>query len=138
MRHLFEWVSYTIIRYYCTTWKLCKHEWKLRMYIVNIVIIWHEKDHENSCDFPRVSLEIYALFIWSRNIYKRYISNIYCICRNFTYILESHNTANVYMELQVLYREIRLQGFLIYRDLSCVILLVIVRVILYKIHRDCT
>ena len=46
-------------------------------------------------------------------------------------------TAKVYRELQVLYREIRLQGFLIYRDLSCVILLVTVRVILYKIYRDC-
>ena len=61
------------------------------MEIKNVYLIWHEKDHENSCDFPRVSLEMYALFIWSRNIYKRYISNLYCICRNFTYILESHN-----------------------------------------------
>ena len=31
--------------------------------IVNIVIIWPEKDHENSCDFPRLSLEMYALFV---------------------------------------------------------------------------
>ena len=42
-------------------------------------------------------------------------------------------TANVYRELQVLYREIRLQWSHIFRDLSCVILLVIVRVILYII-----
>ena len=51
--------------------------------------------------------------------------------------LRSTYTVNVYRELQVFYREIRLQGSHIYRDLSCVILLVIVRVILYKIHRDC-
>ena len=43
------------------------------------------------------------------------------------------HTANVYRELQVLYREIGLQGSHIYRDLSCVILLVIIRLILYKI-----
>ena len=42
-------------------------------------------------------------------------------------------TAKVYRELQVLYREIGLQGSHIYRDLSCVILLVIIRLILYKI-----
>ena len=42
-------------------------------------------------------------------------------------------TAKIYRELQVLYREIGLQGSHIYRDLSCVILLVIIRLILYKI-----
>ena len=46
--------------------------------------------------------------------------------------IESY-TVNVYRELQVFYREIGLQGSHIYRDLSCVILLVIIRLILYKI-----
>ena len=46
---------------------------------------------------------------------------------------KQESTAKVYRELQVLYREIGLQGSHIYRDLSCVILLVIIRLILYKI-----
>ena len=48
-------------------------------------------------------------------------------------MLSIYCTAKVYRELQVLYREIGLQGSHIYRDLSCVILLVIIRLILYKI-----
>ena len=65
---------------------------------------------------------------------KKYIS---AINHQFTRIiplrLDPALTAKVYRELQVLYREIGLQGSHIYRDLSCVILLVIIRLILYKI-----